>query len=174
MSDIVKRTVMIFPEFENMKVIDKIREKYDPLYDKVKPHITLIFPFESELTTEEIKIYLKETLKDIRQFELKLQKITYLGQWLFLNINKGRDVLIELHTSLYNIFPVNKPSWLNEYSPHMTIGKFDTEQESRQAYESVKGISAIFHTTVTKVSVEVIGENEESIIEYEYSLKQEW
>ena len=44
------RTIMIFPEFENIDIINDIRKKYDPLADLVFPHITLAFPFDSELT----------------------------------------------------------------------------------------------------------------------------
>lgn len=42
------RTIMIFPEFENIDVINDIRKKYDPLANLVLPHITLVFPFDSE------------------------------------------------------------------------------------------------------------------------------
>ena len=42
------RTIMIFPEFDNIEVIDKIREQYDPLANFVRPHITIVFPFDSE------------------------------------------------------------------------------------------------------------------------------
>ena len=44
------RTIMIFPEFENMDIIDRIRDKYDPLARLVRPHITLVFPFENEMS----------------------------------------------------------------------------------------------------------------------------
>lgn len=33
------RTIMIFPDFENIEEIDKIRNKYDPLAKLVRPHI---------------------------------------------------------------------------------------------------------------------------------------
>ncbi len=45
--DIKKRCIMIFPKFENMKIINEIREIYDPVVNNVGPHITLIFPFEN-------------------------------------------------------------------------------------------------------------------------------
>ena len=35
-----KRTIMIFPEFENINIINDIRRKYDSLVDLV-PHILL-------------------------------------------------------------------------------------------------------------------------------------
>lgn len=38
------RTIMIFPSFENMKLIDSIREKYDPLAKLIRPHLLLFFP----------------------------------------------------------------------------------------------------------------------------------
>jgi hypothetical protein len=41
------RTIMIFPQFDNIEVINNIRTKYDPLADLVLSHVTLVFPFES-------------------------------------------------------------------------------------------------------------------------------
>ena len=43
--DIKKRTIMIFPQFENINLINEIREKYDPLAKHVSPHISLVFTF---------------------------------------------------------------------------------------------------------------------------------
>ncbi|CEK32658.1 2'-5' RNA ligase superfamily (plasmid) [[Clostridium] sordellii] len=37
------RCIMIFPKFNNIEIINKIRKQYDPLFEKVQPHITLIF-----------------------------------------------------------------------------------------------------------------------------------
>ena len=56
------RVIMIFPKFENIHIINNIRKKYDPLSDFVEPHITLVFPFEDELSNEELRLYLKEAL----------------------------------------------------------------------------------------------------------------
>ena len=50
----VKRTIMIFPEFDNIDSIDRIRSKYDPLAELVRPHITLVFPFESDITNDTV------------------------------------------------------------------------------------------------------------------------
>ena len=48
------RTIMIFPDFEQMEIIESIREKYDPLYQLVKPHITVVFPFDMDVSNEEL------------------------------------------------------------------------------------------------------------------------
>lgn len=48
------RTIIIFPEFENIDIINNIRKKYDPLADLILPHITLVFPFDSEMSNEKL------------------------------------------------------------------------------------------------------------------------
>lgn len=49
-----QRTIMIFPDFEQMEIIESIREKYDPLYQLVKTHITVVFPFDMDVSNEEL------------------------------------------------------------------------------------------------------------------------
>lgn len=46
----------------------------------------------------------------------------------------------------------------------MTISKLLTEEALNAAYEELKNFDKTFRTVVNKVSVEMIGENEESII----------
>jgi hypothetical protein len=41
---------MIFPQFKNIEIINEIRNRYDPLAKLVRPHITLVFPFENEMS----------------------------------------------------------------------------------------------------------------------------
>ncbi|MGN0180867.1 MAG: 2'-5' RNA ligase [Candidatus Ornithomonoglobus sp.] len=51
----------------------------------------------------------------------------------------------------------------------MTIGKFKTVQQMKDAYEDVQQCTEIFTTVVDTISVEEIGEHGESIIEFEIS-----
>ena len=60
------RTIMIFPEFDNIDIIDEIRAKYDPLAKLVRPHITIVFPFEMEITNDELSMILENRLRDIK------------------------------------------------------------------------------------------------------------
>jgi len=55
-----KRIIMIFPEFENMDIIEGLRKQCDPLSNLVRLHITLVFPFESKLSQSEIDAILKK------------------------------------------------------------------------------------------------------------------
>ena len=50
-----KRDILIFPKFDNIEEIQKIRKKYDELYSIIPPHITLAFPFKSALQINNLK-----------------------------------------------------------------------------------------------------------------------
>jgi hypothetical protein len=49
--------------------------------------------------------------------------------------------------------------------PHMTIGSFTSKEDLNVAYKDTELIKKNFNTIVDKISVEIIDENEDSIIE---------
>ncbi|MBM7834893.1 2'-5' RNA ligase family protein [Clostridium sardiniense] len=178
--NIQKRTIMIFPQFKNINIIDEIRERYDPLAKHVRPHITLVFTFESNLTSIELKKHLKKVLSGTRCFRLTLQEIikidNALGMYLFLDIKQGNKEIKKLNEKLYTgILEAYKPEWLNEktFMPHMTIGSFTSRESLNKAFKDSESIKKSFETIVDKVSVEIIDENEDSIIEMEVDLSDE-
>lgn len=167
------RTIMIFPEFENIDVIDDIRKKYDPLADLVLPHITLVFPFDSDLTNEELNLYLKECLRDIHPFKIELEGFSKredrYGNYLFLNVVQGMDVIKNIHEQLYK----DKLKQFDagyDYVPHMTVGKVYSIDLFDKAFDDVNKCNDKFGTVVKKISVEMIGDHEESIIVIEHEL----
>lgn len=167
------RTIMIFPEFKNIEVINDIRKKYDPLADLVLPHITLVFPFDSELTNEELNLYLNENLSDIHQFKVELEGFSkqegIYGNYLFLNVVQGMDVIKNIHDMLYK----DKLKQFDagyDYVPHMTVGKVSSLELLDKAFDEVNKCDDKFNTVVKKISVEMIGEHEESIIVIEHEL----
>ena len=165
---------MIFPEFDNIDIIDEIRAKYDPLAKLVRPHITIVFPFEMEITNDELSIILENRLRDIKSFEIEMQGFSKcedrFGNYLFLNVVKGTEIITQLHDLLYSNefgeFDLEIP-----YMPHMTVGKLKTVDDLNNAYDSVMGNKTLFKCIITKISVEMIGENEESIIVIEKKLR---
>ena len=40
-----KRDILIIPKFKNIDKIQDIRQKYDELYEKIMPHITVLPQF---------------------------------------------------------------------------------------------------------------------------------
>lgn len=175
--NVKKRTIMIFPKFENVNIIDDIREKYDPLANHVRPHITLVFTFENNLTSIELKEHLEKALTGISPFRLTMGDIIKidnpLGMYLFWSLKDGIEDIKKLSSKLYTgILEPYKPEWLNEetFLPHMTIGNFTSRDDLDKAFKDVSVIKESFTTMVNKVSAEIIDENEDSIIDIEVNL----
>jgi len=165
---------MIFPDFDNAGIIDDIRTQYDPLSELVRPHITLVFPFDLQMPNEQLKVFLDNKLKDIQQFTVQLSQISKHinthGNYLFLDVTNGLEKIIEIYDALHT----DKLEKLNmglPYMPHMTIGKLETPELLNEAYEHIKTVTDTFTTEVNKISVEMIGANDESIIIIEINLK---
>lgn len=166
------RRIMIFPQFDNIEVINRIREKYDPLAKVVRPHITLVFPFDSEITNKQLEVALNSCVNE-KSFEIVMhgfsKQVDRFGNYLFLDMEKGNDIVENLHNKLYKeyfkAYDLGLP-----YKPHITVGKMDDTQALNKAFESISGIDDRFRAVIDKISVEMIGENEESIIVIEKKL----
>ncbi len=166
------RTIMIFPQFNNENIINAIRKKYDPLYNLVKPHITLVFPFQDKISNIELEKKLEECFIEIPPFKIILQGISRqkdnYGNYIFLNVKQGERQIIDIHNNLYrNIW---KQEQDERYIPHMTLGKFQSEGEMMEAYKDVKDLDSSFETFVDKISVEEIGRRGESFVVIEKHL----
>lgn len=168
---------MIFLKFDNGQIIDKVRERYDPLANHVKPHITLVFPFDSDIENIELKEHISAVISKITPFEVILKGITptnAFGRYLFLNVQKGAGEISELHKSLYSgILQKYYPEWLKDktFLPHMTLGNFDNDDDFAVAINETRNIIDFFKATVNAISVEIIDGNEDSIIELNIPFK---
>lgn len=121
-----KREVLLFPEFSNIDKIEKVRKRYDELYGLIKPHITLAFPFDSNISNEELKESLKKHLKDVKKFKINMQGISLKKDkrkdinYIFLNIVNGKEEIMHIHNLIYEKV-LNKKNKF-EYVPHITLG----------------------------------------------------
>ena len=169
------RCVHIFPGFENNDAIETVREKYDNLHRLIEPHITLAFPFESELSADDVQRAVKDAIKDLKPLKIAaegFEAVESHGFYLFLNIVEGQSALKALHYKLHEgiLHPYQSP-WTKDgsYKPHITVGRFKSYGEMEKAYNDVikmfENLSKTFENTVDRMIVEVIGENDESIIE---------
>ena len=157
-NNIGKRDILIFPKFNNMKIIDEIRNKYDRLSDLVAPHITLAFPFKDEISNEDLVSKLSAILKNFNPFEVTLKGISLSeDKYILLNCIKGNKEILKLHDDIYEkIIPSHFKKSI-QYIPHITLGQADNlEDFSNFNYE--------FTTIVDEVSIELIGKHEQSII----------
>ena len=125
------------------------------------------------MSNNDIADILSDRLKNIHPFELVLNGISKqedrFGNYLFLDVKEGSTEICTIHNILYDNEFCEHDLGMG-YKPHMTVGKLPTADALNKAYEEVKGINKVFKTVVNKISVEMIGENEESIIIIEHEL----
>lgn len=161
------RSIMIFPKFSNMELIDKLRKDYDPLVEKIPAHITVVFPFESSHSQNELKEHIQKALKRFKPFDIRLTGITGAEKgYLFLNVKKGNDQIIELHDRLYSGILATYLFRKTTYFPHLTVGRLKSIELYNSALQMTKEFNHEFVTTVEKVELESIDEMERSRIEY--------
>jgi 2'-5' RNA ligase len=149
-----KRAIVVFPKFENVYHIKQLRNQFDPLALTIEPHITLVFPFESDLSTEQLRPHIQQAIQGIRSFPVQLHGITGSeSEYLFLNVKHGNDEIIELHDRLYSGLLTEHLCAEHTYVPHLTIGRLNNKATFLTALETAQKMSAIFQTIIEEVSV---------------------
>lgn len=68
----MRRTIVIFLNGTVIDEIEKIREVHDPLFGLIPPHITLVFPFESDVSNGILRDHIIESIQGIESFYINL------------------------------------------------------------------------------------------------------
>jgi hypothetical protein len=162
----------LFPDFNHLNAIQGIREKYDPLAHYIAPHITVVFPFESDLPANALKRHCGEALKGVEKFRIGLKNFTgdCRDGYLFLNVKRGNDQIIELHDRLYSGILGDFCNKRITYCPHLTVGRLQEQAAFDRAVDEISRYDESFETVVEKVSVENINAVENSITEFSIDL----
>ncbi|MGE5334714.1 MAG: 2'-5' RNA ligase family protein [Nitrososphaerota archaeon] len=165
--------IVIFPDFAPAQraIIDRIRAAYDPLAPTIEPHITLVFPFTAQLSTDELLAHMRSSAAIIAPFEITLRGITgEQDEWLFLNVKRGNDPIIALHDQLYSgpLAPYLEPRYT--YVPHLTVGHLAPGPRFDAALREVNGQTETFHTTVRAITAYRIAGNERRAEKYSVAL----
>lgn len=169
---VILRAVHLFPKFPNQAVIDQLRSTYDPLFDLIEPHITLVFPFESDLSTKQVDRHLHNVTASHSSFHIKLQCITgWEEQYLFVNVKQGNDDIISLHDRLYSgiLAPFLKRDIT--YLPHMTVGRLANRKTFEDAIKATANVVEVFETCATEIVSEIIDHDGASTIEVTVPLR---
>lgn len=168
----MKRAIVLFPKFDGLETIQAMRRKFDPLANYIAPHITLVFPFESALSAEELRAHLHTALAGAKKFNVRLCGVTgdVRDGYLFLNVKQGNDEIIDLHDRLYSgaleSFLYRKVT----YCPHVTVGRIEQQDAFDLALEELADFRECFETQIDRIYVENIDSQERSTVELEFEL----
>lgn len=162
-----ERSILIFPEFEDEK-IQELRKQYDPLWEKIPPHITLVFPFASELTVSRLHHHIEKILKNFPPFTVTLSDLSFEADgYIYLNVTEGAAEIRQLHDQLYQGILMSFLHPTLSYIPHVTVGRYLEEREVRAR---LADFDAEFTFQVQQIAMEEIQADESSKIIKTYKL----
>ncbi len=165
------RTILLFLNKISINEIEAIRLKHDPLFGLIPPHITIVFPFKSNISNDELKSHILNLSRGVGKIEIEFaNRITSVGNYLFLEVERGKEQITKLHDMLYTE-PLRQ--FLKEdipYIPHVTVGRKESAELAAEVAEDIHSLPEKLQCVIDRISVERIGENEESIIEFEVPL----
>lgn len=135
--------VVYFPSI-NLDELNEFRQKYDPKWKIIKPHITLVIPL-SNISEELLLQHLETITKEMKSFYISLNGLTKsFDNYLFLQVKQGNEKVIRLHEKLYSgILALHLRKDII-FSPHITLGYFGINNNVfnkklyEKAYDEVK------------------------------------
>jgi len=155
-----KRDVLILVDFPNIEKIKEIQKKYYDIADKVEPHIAVTFPFDSDISDEELYEKLCKTAEKYKPFKITCHGVsTPAGEpnYRFLNIIENKDIIKSMSDEIYKtIIPEHlEHRDRYNYDPHISLANMPLDEEIE--------LDETFEMTVDSLYVERIGSNDESI-----------
>ncbi|HGH7175731.1 TPA: 2'-5' RNA ligase family protein [Bacillus wiedmannii] len=167
------RTILLFLNDMSINEIEDIRKQHDPLFGLIPTHITIVFPFESSTSNDELKLHILKLSKGIQEIEIEFaNQITSEGEYLFLRVEKGQKQIEELHDMLYTGALLQFLKEDISYIPHVTVGRKESTELAAEVAKEIKSFPEKLQCVIDRISVERIGENGKSIIEFEVPLQK--
>ena len=164
-----KRDILIMADFPNIDKIKEIQMKYYDIADKIDPHIALAFPFDSDISDEELYEKLCKVAENYKPFKITCHGVsTPVGEphYRFLNIVENRDIIKSMSDDIYkNIIP-ELLEYRDKYNyvPHISLANKPLDEEIV--------LDDTFEMLVNSLYVERIGSNDESIKLYDIYLNK--
>ena len=99
------------------------REKYDPIYNEIASHITLVFPFLTDKTIDDISIIINSVIADFKPIKIDMDTIAdfYPQTPVIYWAVKENHFLRELYINLYAKLEIPIPH--KNFVPHATIAR---------------------------------------------------
>ncbi|MCL5438592.1 MAG: 2'-5' RNA ligase family protein [Patescibacteria group bacterium] len=144
--------IVYFPKI-NLEKINAFRENYDPHWNIIPPHITLVSPF-SDIPEDQIFKHLKKVTEDLKPFQIHLHGLLKTDDHLlFLRVKEGRDEIINVHNKLYSgILSFLEQKYI--FDPHMTLGKISAKDNLEDiAYTTAEAMNLDIHSTFDNISL---------------------
>lgn len=150
--------LVYFPKIDTT-TIDDFRQKYDPMFGIIPPHITIVFPFTT-IPKQMVLEHVEMVLQKIEPFPLHLHSLTKsFDNYLFLLVEEGKKQIYALHDLLYT--SILTPELKNDipFIPHITLGLFQNDNTKpnsdlyTKAYKEAEKANFDIHCTFDTITL---------------------
>jgi 2'-5' RNA ligase len=130
---------VIIPPKEISTVIIEWHRLYYPFHKTVPPHITLAFPFISEEDWRQNYPAIEKCLDKFKAFTITFRELAvFVGSQCVLWLKpEDSGNLVRIHTALAEKFPDYFVSSEFGFTPHLTIGFFESEKVMYEAKNKI-------------------------------------
>ncbi|GHH98441.1 YjcG family protein [Neobacillus kokaensis] len=135
----MKFGVVIFPSKNLQDFANSYRKRYDPHYDLIPPHLTLLNAFDAtEEDAREFAERLQQISRNANPFTLKTAKISSfhpVNNAIYLKVEPVEE-LLKLHAEIKKEFSEHRSDYA--FVPHITIGQKLSNDEHSDVYGALR------------------------------------
>jgi N-acetylglutamate synthase-like GNAT family acetyltransferase len=85
-----RRAIVIFPGLDDLRPILPFRRRWDPLAERIAPHLTLVFPFADPISAAGLRGHVAGAVRGFEPFPVRLAGVTGSeGEYLLVNVKQG-------------------------------------------------------------------------------------
>ena len=146
--------VVHYPDIDTTR-INQFRQKYDPQFRLIEPHITLVFPIPDLFCEWNFVHHVESVLKNLRPFPFRLQGMQRsCDDYLFLLVEEGNVDISNLHVELYTGVLASYQRDDLAYVPHLTLGSFSGAADTYfEALEWAEQLELDFHCKLDRLHI---------------------
>jgi len=113
-----------FPAFAGMEKIEQFRREHDPVADRIAAHVSLVFPFPTQLTALQVETHVRRIVSKWPPIPVTFRRVrTEANEFVFLMVSRGRASIVALHDRLYTRSLAAHLRRDLSYEPHITIAR---------------------------------------------------
>lgn len=119
-----RRAIVWFPPLPADNKIDAFRARHDPLATRIGAHVTLVFPFPTNLTSTQLASHIKRIVGNWPPLPVSFRDIDSLQDEFCIQVVRDKsEAVTALHDKLYS--GILKPHLRveMEYRPHIMLGR---------------------------------------------------
>ena len=149
-----QRAIVMFPTGEDLAAIESIRRRHDPQASLIGAQVTLVFPFQSELSVSALRAHLADCLRGVTPFHARFDNVTAAdGEYVFLEPTRGGEQMVALHGRLHTGVLKEHLSAVHQYLPHVTLGRIPDAEQRATALANIRRESPSIEALLGKVAV---------------------